>query len=113
MSHRDPPLAAGGVFILTETLPLEVAAGGRGYRLVLESEPVSGQGRLFAYALAVRSDGLSEATLLCFGGNTDKLLQALYKTGCSFASGSLASGIFAALSRDGRARLHPPGLTLP
>ena len=108
MSHRDPPLAAAGVFILTETLPLEVAAGGRAYRLVLESEPVSGQGRLFAYALAVRSDGLSEATLLCFGGTADKLLHDICSTGRAFQRGSLALAIFSALATDGRARLLPP-----
>ena len=42
MSHRDPPLAAGGVFILTETLPLEVAAGGRGYQSGLPAGDHSG-----------------------------------------------------------------------
>lgn len=99
---------AGAVFVLSETLPLEVAARGRAFRLILESEPVSGQGRLFAYALAVPSDGLPEATLLCFAGKADELLQDLYSTGRAFRRGSLALAIFSALAHDGRARLLPP-----
>ena len=101
-------MAAGAVFVLTDTLPIEVAARGRSFRLVLESEPVSGQGRLFAYALAVPSGGLPEATLLCFAGKADELLQDLYSNGRAFRRGSLAFAVFSALAQDGRARLLPP-----
>jgi hypothetical protein len=103
---RDP--SPSGRFVLLSPLPLEVAWGGKAYRLHVEREAVSKELRLFAKDIGQERKGQYAAYLLATASEASDLDRRIFNDGITCESRP-GYGMFSQLVSEGRARAFEPG----